>query len=675
MIPPATAGQFTGSITGRTYTNPLVFADGEVPTNPDPFVMRFRGRYWCYSTGECGVNVSTSPDLVDWHHLGLALEVTGRRHFWAPCVVYAEGLFWMYFSNRPAGSDDPHEEVLQVATSTSPEGPFEVSRRLFETFSIDPHVVRDSTTGGYVMFYSTNETTGLDADGAGTSIVVDRLVAMDELTGSPRPVVVPTIEQEIFERNRFGDGRDWYTVEGASYFTRQGCAYLTYSGNAYVGENYFIGYAHADLDGPADQLRWSKHPSDFEWSPLVRRSQAVEGTGHNSIVRAPNLVDDWIVYHGRDAGTPLDTELEQRVMRIDPLFYDGAVLATPAPTTGAQERPAAATVHDNFDGPGLASSWTPIAGDFVIEPSVGHEAGLVRSGRDQMSLLVHERQVRNYVCEVHVQALRSDAGARFGVAPVFHDVDDCVVVLLDTVSASVEVRRIEQGMTRPLASAELGILDPSVWHLIRVERTFSEITVHVDGLEVVTTPIGDDRAAAVGLVSIGTCTSFSAFTLTEHLDLRGDLLRYLPKVLRADRTIDVTSLGAETRSLRSVVLEGGSSAPAVVITHEVELLGPHGTVEIEPVVTDHVRVSIHLTADAIRICLKHGDEESYVARVENDRLRLSVRTTVRDDAAVVRLGAQTWLLPLRTSGNFTQRIQLSASRLRGLEMTSIGEGI
>ena len=44
------------------------------------------------------------------------------------------------------------------------------------------------------------------------------------------------MDEEIFARNRFGDGRDWHTVEGATYFAYRDRAFITYSANAYEHE-------------------------------------------------------------------------------------------------------------------------------------------------------------------------------------------------------------------------------------------------------------------------------------------------------------------------------------------------------------------------------------------------------------------------------------------------------
>jgi hypothetical protein len=658
----------------HTYTNPLRYADGVARTDPDPFVLPFRGRYWCYSTDEHGVNVSRSPDMVTWHRVGYALTVPGRRHYWAPCVIYAAGLFWMYVSHRPKGCDDPHQELLHVATSPLPEGPFEIRRRLFDSFSIDPHVVRDPASGEYVIFYSTNDVTGLDADGTGTSILVDRMVTMEEPAGSPRPVVVPTLEQEIFERDRFGDGRDWYTIEGATYVAYRDRAYLTYSGNAYVGEDYFIGYARAPLSGGPADVAWAKYPSDSEWSPLVRRDEAVEGTGHNSVARAPNLVDDWIVYHGRDAGVPLDPGREERVMRIDPLFYDGDRLATPAPTSTLRPAPAAATVRDDFTGQGLGPGWMVVAGEVTVTSGESHEPGALRTGRDLLTLAAHERQVVSHVCEVWMRAERSDAGARFGVVPVFHDLGNYVALLIDVATSSVEMWRRHGDIGRVVARARLGRFDPSVWHELRIVRTFDEIAVRIDGADVLSAATGDDTPGGAGLVSVGTCAEYSAFAFTEHLDLWGQRLAHLPRLFRADRPAEVTEEGLAARARRPLLVEAGALAPGIVLEHEIDVLAPYGYVELRPVVVDEsTYVQVRIGAQLCRISVCQDGVTRHVTELPHPHRRTTVRTVVRSTSVVVGLGRDEVVLPLGVGSRFGQRIELSASVLRGFRMTSIAE--
>lgn len=654
----------------QQYTNPVGYDDGITRTDPDPFVMRFRGQYWCYSTGESGVQVSTSSDLVHWQHLGYALQVSGARQYWAPCVVHVDGTFWMYVSFRPADSDDPHDELLHVASSTSPAGPFTVQCRLFDTFSIDPHVVRDPRTGDFVLFYSTNDVTGLEPERAGTSIVVDRLVTMQTLAGDPRPVVVPTLEEEIFERNRFGDGRDWYTIEAATYFTHHDTAFLTYSGNAYVRENYFIGYSSAPLAAGPEALTWTKHPSDHVWAPLVRRSAAVEGTGHNSIVRAPNLVDDWLVYHGRDQAEPLLTGVEQRVRRIDPLFYDGTCLTTPAPTAVPQDAPAAATIHDQFDGARLGADWTVVAGSGT--PIRDESGTALRTGCDALSLFVHDREVLHHVAEVWLRSEPTDAGARCGVVPVFHGPDDLTTIELDAATRSLTVCRVRHGIVTTLARWHTGRLDLAVWHRVEVERTFDELDIRLDDVHAITVTTGDLEPGRFGLASVGTVAQFSAVSLTEHLDLHGTRMRHLPGLMTADRHVELGDGGLSALSRRPVVLTTGRLTPDVISTHEVEVLSPAGSVDLYPVVIDaDTYVRVRLEATRVRITVARAGEEKKIVEADHPGGRTSVRTLIRKDTVVLRAGYLSHHLPLDVSAGFTQRTELAGSTLHGFTLTSV----
>jgi len=652
---------------GRTYTNPVGYVDGVVRTNPDPFVLRFRGRYWCYSSDEAGVNVSVSSDLVVWRSLGHALVVEGRRHYWAPCVIHVDGTFWMYFSNRPAGSDDPHEEILQVATSARPEGPFTVRRAFFDTFSIDPHVIRDPRTGEYVMFYSANNVTGLTSKNAGTSILVDRMVAMDQLLGQARPVVVPTLDEEIFERDRFGDGRDWYTIEGATYFSHHDTAFLTYSGNAYTGENYFIGYSRDALSGPIADLSWRKYPADDVYAPLVRRNAEVEGTGHNSVVRAPNLVDQWIVYHGRAATQALDRAVEQRVMRIDQLFHDGDRLTTDAPTWEAQQAPAAPTVFDAFAGTQLDPAWTVVAGEVAL-----HDDSL-RTSRSGQTMAVHGRPFRYMTAEVHLRAQASDADARLGFVPIYHDDEHYVILLLDAATSTLQAIAVHGGISVVLAAAPLGGIDLATWHAMRVDRTFDLLEVRLDDVEMLTVQTGDDRRARIGLAAVGTAAWFSAVTATEHLDLSGSRLSLLPRMFRADRSAALTG-GDPSAPLRSpLTLQAVRVRPGVVLTHEVEVTDTGGRVDLEPVhVAPGTFVRVELDATSYRVVLATDGRRELVGEGASDP-RSSVRTWVARDGVTVRVGGCVHWLPIRVDAEFDHSVRLAGATLRSFELTTLAE--
>ena len=69
--------------------------------------------------------------------------------------------------------------------------------------------------------------------------------------GHPVPVVVPTLDEEIFRRDRYKTGQHWHTIEGACYFREGDWQYVMYSGNCYLQPTYYIGYARAKTDETA----------------------------------------------------------------------------------------------------------------------------------------------------------------------------------------------------------------------------------------------------------------------------------------------------------------------------------------------------------------------------------------------------------------------------------------
>lgn len=312
------------------YCNPVTFSDGAKHTNPDPFIMRWCGTYYCYATDEAGVKVSTSEDLVHWTFLGYAISEEEYHHYWAPSVIYLDGIFYMYYSNIPAREEDCHEQHLKLAVSENPLGPFVYRKTFFEKFSIDAHPVL--WNGELYLFYSVNDWIGLESEVAGTCILLDKMVSPEKFEGNPRPVILPTLRQEMYAENRFGDGRDWYTIEGACPVPHGKKCWLLYSANAYENVDYFVGTTVAEKKESLLEMQWKKYPDNYTWLPLLKKNGEVEGTGHNTTAKAPDLFGDWIVYHGRDVEEGLCPGTEQRTMRIDPLLFFGNRMFCPGPS-------------------------------------------------------------------------------------------------------------------------------------------------------------------------------------------------------------------------------------------------------------------------------------------------------------------------------------------------------
>lgn len=287
---------------------------------PDPYILKADdGFYYLYVSGadNAGIYRAASPE-GEWDYCGGAFDEEGFYEYWAPCVVCEGGVYYMYYSSVPQGCEDMHEQAIKVATSTRPDGGFVYRKTLLAPFSIDAHVVKSG--GDYYIFYSRND---YEAERAGTYIVVDKLRDLFTAEGNPVSVVLPTLDEEIFMRDRFRKGQDWHTIEGAFYFRKGDDHYLMYSGNSYQSKYYFIGYAYAH--GAQEDLRrlhFRKMPDEHTYAPLVCRSAEETGTGHNSLLEEDGVYT--IVYHGRDIGA--DEEKETRTARMRRLTAEGSVL-------------------------------------------------------------------------------------------------------------------------------------------------------------------------------------------------------------------------------------------------------------------------------------------------------------------------------------------------------------
>ncbi|MBT1164879.1 glycoside hydrolase family 43 protein [Bifidobacterium felsineum] len=533
-------------LTGRTYVNPTPYADGNIHTAPDPFVIRYRSLYYCYATDEHGILVSTSPDLVHWTSRGYCYTEVGRKNYWAPSVILINGVFHMYFSNMPENEVDTHNEIMRVATSVDPLGPFEKRAELFNTFAIDSQVVWGDD-GQLYLLYADNQVTGLSEDRPGTSVMIDRLVTPFVREDKPRPLIVPTMDEEIFARNRFGDGRDWHTVEGATYFTYRDRAFITYSANAYEHEDYFVGYSTAPLPSdPAqahvDTLDWTKHLNSSSFDPLLIRSPQVEGTGHNSIVKAPNAIDDWIVYHGRNAADELYVGTEQRVMRIDPLYYAENGLDTLGPTADEQDAPLSGNIQDDF-AQGLADQWTLISG--AAHASAGassDEAASAALIADESGtfLAVAGEPSATQVLDVWAKAPVTPLGARFGLIVRYTDDHNLTKVEIDAGRRLVSVIDVIGGVAseRVVRTGFEGF-DFVAWHDYRVERRYCRLDVTIDGRVFESCTISD-RPGRAGLFALRTAAAFSAYVATEHVDLWGARLRDFGREIQSSGLLTIS---------------------------------------------------------------------------------------------------------------------------------------
>lgn len=264
----------------------------------DPFILESNGRFYIYTTGNDGIYAYEADDLFDkWKFAGKVFTYPDVTEFWAPSVIEIDGIYYMYCSFEFYG-DKPdkggHRQAMHVSSSKSPLGPFENAKQLLHPFSIDSHVVKNES--GLFIFYSTNN---FDGERPGTYIAVDRLINPYTPKGEPVSLVVPTLDEDIYMKDRYKKGVNWHTIEGAFYFKEGDWQYLMYSGNCYQQPTYYIGYARAKTnETDLTKIKFQKYPDDNTYAPVLTANEFEEGTGHHSMIKHKG---QWYaVYHARD---------------------------------------------------------------------------------------------------------------------------------------------------------------------------------------------------------------------------------------------------------------------------------------------------------------------------------------------------------------------------------------
>lgn len=283
---------------------------------PDPFMFEANGRFYLYVTAPDGVEAySADSPFSCWHYEGIVCRVEGWYQYWAPCIIEEDGWFYLYYSCY----NDEMPQCLHVSRAKSPLEPFGETKRLFDRFSIDPHVVK--TGAGLFLWYAEDN---LKSERVGTRVFVDRLLTPYLPAYRPVEAVVPSLEEEIFCRNRYGDGVDYYTLEGPFWLAQGEWQYLMYSGGCYANDTYHIGYAAARTEEQElTKVRFVKHTDHGKFDPLLIRNDFEEGTGHHSVIRYQG--EYYAVYHGRDIDAG---QGEQRTARICKLkIADGVITA------------------------------------------------------------------------------------------------------------------------------------------------------------------------------------------------------------------------------------------------------------------------------------------------------------------------------------------------------------
>lgn len=284
------------------YNNYVEFydGDGDVYDIGDPFVFRFDGKYYLYTslngdkkkTGK--IPCWSSENLVDWQWEGWAydpkssLESSETYIAFAPEVVYYKGWFYMCESRRGQGH--------YFFRSDKPQGPYtKISENLGMGIDGSFHLAAD----GKLYF--------LSAENVYANRVCWFEIDFIEENGEPKVVVDPTAYHIIDDAYESG----W--TEGPGVFARNGYEYLTYAANHVDAPQYRVAYSYAknaivfgdaeNLNSPWDNVTLVStgidNPAVPGYASKTGNTAVTDyrGLGHSSNVVGPNLDSIYTAYH------------------------------------------------------------------------------------------------------------------------------------------------------------------------------------------------------------------------------------------------------------------------------------------------------------------------------------------------------------------------------------------
>ena len=259
----------------KPYINPVINEDA-----PDPSVIKVGKNYYLYSTGE---KIFKSSDLINWKFVRRVFEGKPRPSFvkvnsyWAPCITKQNNLYILYFALSVWGGIDT--AGIGVATSKSPEGPFDIvgNGKLFNSGevgiknSIDPYFIEDNEKK-YLIWGSFYGIYGIELTKDGTKV------------------------KNI--KNKFKLGGKYF--EAAYIFKRNKYYYLFASiGSCCEGDNskYQTVVGRSDnLKGPYLSKNGGQMLSN-QFTVLLSPNKKFVGPGHNSRIVKDKNKKTWMLYH------------------------------------------------------------------------------------------------------------------------------------------------------------------------------------------------------------------------------------------------------------------------------------------------------------------------------------------------------------------------------------------
>lgn len=272
---------------GAEVPEPLHTTDGEILCVADPCVYECDGVYYLTASAEAegGFSYYTSRDLMTWEPKGMLFRVPEdnpvKTMLWASEVAEHEGVYYLTYS----GWDDRAQALnIQLATSTSPDGPFEILYSPWIALegrnAIDANLFWDRDGSAYVYFSENGHFDGFSGAILGMARLGEN---MSFSTDSLLDVSSERQEWEMHMKNPTD-----YCNEGPEVFRSGDTYFMLYSANETHNGYYGMGV----MTAPTPLGPWVKDEAnpfmqtDFEVGTTEFGIPLISSPGHCGVVPA-----------------------------------------------------------------------------------------------------------------------------------------------------------------------------------------------------------------------------------------------------------------------------------------------------------------------------------------------------------------------------------------------------
>ncbi len=388
--------------------------------NPDPSICRTGNDYYiATSTFEWypGVQVYHSRDLVNWRLVARPLDRASQLDLrgepdscgvWAPCLSFADGLFWLIFTDVKRYDGNFKDAHNYLVTAPAITGPWSDPVYL-NSSGFDPSLFHDQDGRKWFLNqqwrHLTDSVGGRPRHSAFDGILLQEYDPVARRLTGPISNIFPGLPHGL--------------VEGPHLFRRGDWVYLT------VAEGG-TGYSHAVTMARSRTVRgpYELHPETFLLTSKDAPDAPLQRAGHGQIVETP----DGESYHTHLCSRPLpgtrasplgrETALQLLAWGEDDwprLAHGGLVPAVEVPAPrGAPEPEPDTPVEYRFDGPSLPADFQWLRTPYPERLFTLTGEALRLTGREsigswfEQALVARRQQHFRYRAETRLAAFQPD---------------------------------------------------------------------------------------------------------------------------------------------------------------------------------------------------------------------------------------------------------------------------